>query len=354
MKIAIVGIGRVGSTLAYTRVIRGLCDELILINRRREIAEGDAHDLRHAVAFVDRRIEVYAGDIADSTGADIIAICASVPLQEKTTDRLALGPGNAELFRQLIPQLAEVSPNAVFLVLTNPVDIMTYLTIQLSGLPPWRVMGTGTLIDSARFREMLSDEIGIHPDDLRAYILGEHGPHQFPALSQAQVAGERIEDNEKRRQMFRDAVEADDRLVAHVEHTSRFEIESVESDRAASSRVAFTGARRGAASMTLSLRIPGTEPRRVRSPRTTGASASVRAASVRWSRMKAVSRLESTIGGPPSNTWKHSWRNWRSRPRRRQQTSRSRHPTTGRTRRSGRRRSKRPVRRLRYHHRRER
>ena len=208
MKIAIVGIGRVGSTLAYTLVMRGLCDELLLINRRREIAEGDAHDLRHAVAFVDRRIEVYAGDIADSAGADIIAICASVPLQEQTTDRLALGPGNAELFRQLIPQLAEASPNAVFLVLTNPVDIMTYLTIQLSGLPPRRIMGTGTLIDSARFREMLSDEIGIHPDDLRAYILGEHGPHQFPALSQAQVAGERIEDNEKRRQMFRDAVEA--------------------------------------------------------------------------------------------------------------------------------------------------
>lgn len=208
MKIAIVGIGRVGSTLAYTLVMRGLCDELLLINRRREIAEGDAHDLRHAVAFVDRRIDVHAGDIADSAGADIIAICASVPLQEQTTDRLALGPGNADLFRQLVPQLTAVSPNAVFLVLTNPVDIMTYLTIQLSGLPPRRVMGTGTLIDSARFREMLSDEIGIHPDDLRAYILGEHGPHQFPALSQAQVAGERIEDNEHRRQMFRDAVEA--------------------------------------------------------------------------------------------------------------------------------------------------
>ena len=208
MKIAIVGIGRVGSSLAYALVMRGLCDELLLINRRREIAAGDAHDLRHAVAFVDRRIEVYAGDIADSAGADIIAICASVPLKEQTTDRLALGPGNAELFKQLVPQLTAASPNAVFVVLTNPVDIMTYLTLQLSDLPPRRVMGTGTLIDSARFREMLSDEIGIHPDDLRAYILGEHGPHQFPALSQAQVAGERIEDNDQRRQMFRDAVEA--------------------------------------------------------------------------------------------------------------------------------------------------
>ncbi|MDZ7736498.1 MAG: hypothetical protein U5P41_10620 [Gammaproteobacteria bacterium] len=107
-----------------------------------------------------------------------------------------------------MPELAKNSPDAVFVVLTNPVDIMTYHTIRLSGFPPRRVIGTGTLIDSARFREMLSDEIGIDPDDLRAYILGEHGPHQFPALSQAQVGGERIDDNEHRRQMFRDAVEA--------------------------------------------------------------------------------------------------------------------------------------------------
>ena len=208
MKITIVGIGRVGSTLAYTLVMQGLCDELLLINRRREIAEGDAHDLRHACAFVDRQIEVSAGNTADSTGSDIIALCASVPLKDQGTNRLALGPGNAALFRELVPDLAAASPDAVFVVLTNPVDIMTYLTIQLSGFPPRRVIGTGTLIDSARFREMLSTEIGIHPDDLRAYILGEHGPHQFPALSQAQVAGERIEDNEHRRQMFRDAVEA--------------------------------------------------------------------------------------------------------------------------------------------------
>lgn len=208
MKITVVGIGRVGSTLAYTLVMRGLCDELLLINRRREIAEGDAHDLRHACAFVDKQIEVNAGTLADSAGSDIIALCASVPLHGHDTDRLALGPGNAALFNELVPALATASPDAVFVVLTNPVDIMTYHTIRLSGFPPRRVIGTGTLIDSARFREMLSDEIGIHPDDLRAYILGEHGPHQFPALSLAQVGGERIEDNEYRRQMFRDAVEA--------------------------------------------------------------------------------------------------------------------------------------------------
>lgn len=208
MKITVVGVGRVGSTLAYTLAMRGLCDELLLINRRREIAAGDAHDLRHAVAFVDRQMEVRAGSITDSAGSDIIAICASIPHKGKTIDRLSLGPGNAELFADLIPALTTVSPDAILLILTNPVDVMTYQALQLSGFPPERVIGTGTLIDSARFREMLSDEIGIHPDDLRAYILGEHGPHQFAALSQAQVGGEQIDDNKQRRQMFRDAVAA--------------------------------------------------------------------------------------------------------------------------------------------------
>jgi len=220
MKISVIGIGRVGSTLAYTLAMRGLCDELMLVNRRHEIAVGDACDLRHAVAFVDRQMEVQAGRLADTAGSDIIALCASVPRPAGETDRLALGPGNAALFRELVPDLAAASPDAVFIVLTNPVDIMTYHAIRLSALPPQRVIGTGTLIDSARFREMLSDDIGVHPDDLRAYILGEHGPHQFPALSQAQVGGERIEDNEHRRQLFRRAVDAGNNVLRSKGYTN--------------------------------------------------------------------------------------------------------------------------------------
>lgn len=220
MKISVVGIGRVGSTLSYTLAMRGLCDELMLINRRHQVAVGDAHDLRHAVALVDRQMEVHAGTIADSAGSDIIALCVSVPREADSHDRTALGPGNAELFNTLIPTLAHASPEAILLILTNPVDVMTYLAIKLSGFPSERVIGTGTFIDSARFREMLSDELGIHPDDLRAYILGEHGPHQFPALSQAQVGGERIEDNEERRRMFRAAVEAGHDVLRAKGHTN--------------------------------------------------------------------------------------------------------------------------------------
>lgn len=208
MKISVIGIGRVGSTLAYTIALRALCDELLLVNRRHEVAVGDAYDLRHGLSLVDRQINVRAGTVADTAGSDIIALCVSVPREAGTMDRLALGPGNAALFNNLIPPLAAGSPDAILLVLTNPVDVMTYHALNLSGFPAHRVIGTGTLIDSARFRAMLCDELGIHPDDLRAYILGEHGEHQFPALSQAQVGGERIEDNESRRTMFRQTVAA--------------------------------------------------------------------------------------------------------------------------------------------------
>lgn len=208
MKISVIGIGRVGSTLAYTLALRALCDELVLVNRRHEVAVGDAYDLRHGLSLVDRQVNVRPGHIADTAGSDVIAMCASVPRAADDTDRLALGPGNAELFNELIPPLAAASPDAILLILTNPVDVMTYHSLKLSGFPRERVIGTGTLIDSARFRAMLCEELGIHPDDVRAYILGEHGEHQFPALSQAQVGGERIEDNEARRAMFRQTVAA--------------------------------------------------------------------------------------------------------------------------------------------------
>lgn len=208
MKVSVIGIGRVGSTLAYTIALRALCDELVLVNRRHEVAIGDAYDLRHGLSLVDRQISVRAGTITDTAESDVIALCVSVPRETGSIDRLALGPGNAELFRTLIPSLAAGSPNAILLILTNPVDVMTYHALQLSGFPPQRVIGTGTLIDSARFRAMLCEELGIHPDDVRAYILGEHGEHQFPALSQAQVGAERIEDNETRREMFRQTVAA--------------------------------------------------------------------------------------------------------------------------------------------------
>lgn len=208
MKISIIGLGSVGATLAYTLVAKEIGSELVLVDRDADIARGHAEDLQHANLFLRKIAHVRHGDVAQTANSDVIAFCASRPWKEGFTDRLAAADANTRLLEDLIPPLAEHSPNACLLMFTNPVDVLTYHAIRLSGYPAERVMGTGTLIDSARFRYILSQQVEIHPDDLRAYILGEHGNSQFPALSIAQAGGERIETNQTRQEMFEQAMQA--------------------------------------------------------------------------------------------------------------------------------------------------
>jgi len=220
MQIALVGMGRVGSTLAYTLLLRGLAEKLVLVDRDREVAEGEALDLVHVEAFTGHPAEVVAGEVADTAGSDIIILTCSVPWNPDYTSRADMGRDNLSLFKELVPPLAEKSPDAKFLVITNPVDIMTYYTIRLSGFDPSRVFGTGTLIDSARFRTMLSARMGIHPDDLRAYILGEHGESQFPEFSLAVAGGTRIVEDSDTLEIFRQARKAGFDVVARKGHTN--------------------------------------------------------------------------------------------------------------------------------------
>lgn len=189
-KLTIVGAGHVGATTAFAVVMRELVDSVVIVNRTRERAEGEAADLRHAAAFVGRSMQISAGEIADTCDSDVIVLTHSVPAPKSDTyDRTSLAEGNVSLFRHWIPLLAQASPNAVMIVVANPVDVMTYVAWKLSGFEPGRVIGSGTLIDSARFRTYLSKHLQIHPDDIRAYILGEHGETQFPALSVAATGG---------------------------------------------------------------------------------------------------------------------------------------------------------------------
>lgn len=207
MKVAIIGAGRVGSTIAYAVLLRQLCDHLIIANRTWPKAQGDALDLRHALAFCERPARVEASTIEAVEGCDILVVTVSVPLEKPMRSRMELGQGNVALFRQIIPPLAANNPDALFIVVTNPVDVMTWVCTHVSGFPSRRVMGIGTLVDSARFRARLSDEQQIHPEDLRAYILGEHGPHQFPVFSNAQAGSEHIDDNSAHRELFRQVVQ---------------------------------------------------------------------------------------------------------------------------------------------------
>ena len=209
MKIAIIGTGRVGSSIAYALVLKQSCDHLVIAGRSYEKARGDALDLQHTLAFCSRPMRIEACTNEQVTDADIIVVTASVAADGQIfKSRLQLGDKNTAMFRELIPMLAANNPNAVLIIVTNPVDVMTYAASKLSGFLPNRVMGVGTLVDSARFRTLLSQEEHIHPDDLRTYILGEHGPNQFPILSSAKAGGELIRDTPRHRELFTQVIEA--------------------------------------------------------------------------------------------------------------------------------------------------
>ncbi len=195
IKVSIVGVGKVGSALGLTLIARGIVDDLVLIGRPSKdpsaphFPTGEAMDLLHASAFT-RPARVRAGDIADAAGSDVIAIC--IAGQSGVLPRDTGFLHNAEIFQQMIPALAAASPNAILLITTNPLDAMTTLALQLSKFPPSRVLGTGTLLDTMRLRVLLSERRGIHPRDIRAYVLGEHGDTQFVARSSASAGGARI------------------------------------------------------------------------------------------------------------------------------------------------------------------
>lgn len=220
MKISIIGVGRVGSTVAYTLTMRGLGDELVLVNRRPQVAEGEAFDLQHALSFTEKPMTIRAGGVADTAGSDIVILCASVPTPADISDRLELGPANAKLFDELIPPLAAASPRAILIVVTNPVDVLTHRTLILSHFEAARVIGAGTLIDSARLRTMLSERVGIHPDDVRAYILGEHGASQFPAFSLARAGGAKLDERIANHALFEQAVDAGVRVFRRKGYTN--------------------------------------------------------------------------------------------------------------------------------------
>ena len=220
MKISIIGMGQVGATLAYTLLLRELADEMVLVDRNNRIAEGEALDLEHAEAFTSHPVIVRPGQINETGDSDIIVLCCSVPWNQQYKSRFEIGRDNLKIFRQIVPDLAKASPQAKLLVITNPVDVMTYHAINLSGFGPNRVFGTGTLIDSARFRTMLSKKMKIHPDDLRAYVLGEHGDSQFPVFSMAVAGGTRIVENDATMEIFHKTMRAGFDVASLKGHTS--------------------------------------------------------------------------------------------------------------------------------------
>jgi L-lactate dehydrogenase len=193
MKVSVIGCGHVGSTIAFAAVARGIARELVLVDTDDRRAHGEACDLLHASAFV-RPMHVVAGPVDATVGSDVVVITAAIPTTANS--RTAVLKENARLFAGLVPRLKGLSPGAVFVIVSNPVDVMTWLAIRRGGIDPSRAVGTGTLIDTGRLRALLSEAWEIHADDVRAYMLGEHGDTQFPALSVASAGGVRFREHD--------------------------------------------------------------------------------------------------------------------------------------------------------------
>ena len=189
-KIGIVGSGLVGATAAYAMVMRGIGREIVLVDLNRGRAEAEADDIRHAVPFA-HPVNIWAGDYADLAGCRVVVITAGVNQQPGET-RLQLLARNAAVFRQVVPTILTHAPDALLVVATNPVDITTHLTAQLAarhGVPSSRVIGSGTTLDTARFRTLLGSHLGVDAQHVHAYVIGEHGDSEVLTWSLVTVGG---------------------------------------------------------------------------------------------------------------------------------------------------------------------
>ena len=195
-KVVIVGAGMVGMSYAYSLLNQSVCDELVLIDVNKTRAEGEAMDLNHGLAFAGASMRIYAGNYDDCRDADIVAIAAGVA-QKPGETRLDLLKRNTEVFRSIIEPVTASGFNGIFLVATNPVDIMTRITCALSGFNPRRVLGSGTALDTARLRYLVGEYLKVDPRNIHAYVMGEHGDSEFVPWSQALLATKPILELEK-------------------------------------------------------------------------------------------------------------------------------------------------------------
>lgn len=211
MKVGIVGSGFVGATAGYALVMRGVGREIVLVDKNTARAAAEADDLQHAVPFA-HPLHVRAGDYEDLAGCRVVVLCAGVG-QKPGETRLHLLQRNAQVFREVVPAVLAQAPEAVLVVASNPVDVMTHLAARFAadcGLPPGRVLGSGTTLDTARFRSLLGGHCGVDSHHVHAYVIGEHGDSEVLTWSLATIAGMPLEEFTRLRRIdFSDAVRKD-------------------------------------------------------------------------------------------------------------------------------------------------
>ena len=221
-KVAIVGAGSVGATLAYACLLRGVAHQVALYDVNSHKVEAEVLDLRHGLQFVPRADVAGSDDVDVCAGADVIAITAGAK-QKPGQTRLDLAETNLRLCEALVPRLLEVAPDATFVMVTNPVDVLTYAALKISGLPTRRVLGTGTVLDSSRLRDLLARHCGVAVQSVHAWIAGEHGDSEFPLWSSATVGSVPLDrfslsgraplDEEAKERIAREVVTAAERII---------------------------------------------------------------------------------------------------------------------------------------------
>ncbi len=210
-RVAVVGVGNVGASFAYALLLSGLAAEIVLIDANRAKAEGEAMDLKHAVPF-SHPTRIWAGDFPDCKGAAVTVLAAGAG-QKPGETRLDLLHKNYAIWREIVPRIVEQDPNTILLIATNPVDVLTYAAWKLSGFPAERVIGSGTILDTARFRYLLSQHFAVDARRVHAFIIGEHGDSEVPVWSLANIAGMRLPDFCKAHRVSLDAAARDSIFV---------------------------------------------------------------------------------------------------------------------------------------------
>ena len=185
-KVTIIGSGSVGSTIAYTMAVQGTASEIVMIDINTEKSLGEALDIRQGTPFL-APCNIYAGSYEDAKDSDIVILTSGLARKPGQT-RLDLAQANVNITKQIIPQITKAAPNAIYVIVANPVDILTYQFIKTSGIPENRIIGSGTILDTARLRSRLAEYYKINQKNVHAYVFGEHGDSSFVPWSLANIS----------------------------------------------------------------------------------------------------------------------------------------------------------------------
>ena len=191
-KVTIIGAGSVGATIAYTLSGEDMASEIVMIDINKEKVEGEVMDIGQGTCFRDP-VSIIAGDYEDAKGSDIVIITSGIARKPGQT-RIELTQTNVNILKEITPEIAKAAPNALYIIVSNPVDVMTYVFTKISGIPENQIIGSGTILDSARLRCGLSEHFKVAQRNIHAYVFGEHGDTSFIPWSAARIAGINVDD----------------------------------------------------------------------------------------------------------------------------------------------------------------